>query len=66
MKVAQACSRRQKGTAMMNVVVVAPVVWSPEQPVPEGHEGGGVKGTDEDEEQKVETHHDGEVVSEEP
>lgn len=46
----------------MNILVL----WSPEQPVPEGQESGGVEGTDEDEQQKVETHHDGEVVPEEP
>lgn len=39
---------------------------SPEQSVPEGDESGGVKGTDEYEQQKVETHHDGKMVSEEP
>lgn len=39
---------------------------SPKQSVPKGYEGGGVKGTDEDEQQEVETHHDGKMVSEEP
>lgn len=39
---------------------------SPEQPVPKGHDGGGVEGTDKYEQQQIETHHDGEVVSEEP
>lgn len=49
-----------------NIQAVCPVVLSPEQSVPEGYEGGGVKGTDEYEQQKVETHHDGKMVSEEP
>lgn len=39
------------------------VLLSPEQSVPERQEGGGVEGTDEDEQQKVEAHHDGEVMS---
>lgn len=39
---------------------------SPEQSVPKGYEGGGVKGTNEYEQQKVETHHDGKMVSEKP
>uniref|UniRef100_A0A7N6A603 Ig-like domain-containing protein n=1 Tax=Anabas testudineus TaxID=64144 RepID=A0A7N6A603_ANATE len=34
--------------------------------VPKGYEGGGVKGTDENEQQKVETHHDGKMVFEKP
>lgn len=39
---------------------------SPEESVPKGNDGGGVKGTDEYEQQKVETHHDGKMVPEEP
>lgn len=45
---------------------VIPVISSPEQSVPERNKGGGVQGTDENEQQKVKTHHDGKVVSEEP
>lgn len=39
---------------------------SPEQPVPKGYEGGGVEGTEKYEKQKVETHHESKMVSEEP
>lgn len=41
-------------------------VVSPEQPLPKGQEGGGIEGTDKNEQQKVEAHHDGEVVSDQP
>lgn len=51
----------------MNIQAVCPaVVTSPEESVPKGDDGGGVKGTDEYEQQKVEAHHDGKMVSEEP
>lgn len=43
-----------------------PIVLSLEQSVPGGNEGGWVEGTDEDEQQKVEAHHDGEVMSRQP
>lgn len=43
-----------------------PIVLSLEQSVPGGNEGGWVEATDEDEQQKVEAHHDGEVMSEKP
>lgn len=44
------------------------VEWSglPEHSVPEGLESGRVEGTDEHEEQNVETHHDGKMMSDEP
>lgn len=41
-------------------------VSSPEQSVPKRHKGRGVEGTDENEQQKVETHHDGKVVPKKP
>lgn len=41
-------------------------VLSPEDFVPNGHECVGVEGTDEYEQQQVQTHHDGKMVSEEP
>lgn len=56
----------QEGTVIINIQAVCPAVLSPEQSVPKGYEGGGVKGTDKYEQQKVETHHDGKMVSEEP
>ena len=45
---------------------MCPVVSSPEESAPKGDEGVGVKGTDEYEQQKVETHHDRKMVSREP
>lgn len=42
------------------------MVLSPEDFVPNGHERVGVKGTDEYEQQQVQAHHDGKMVSEEP
>lgn len=38
-------------------------VVSPEQSLPKGQEGGGVEGTDEYEQQKVEAHHNGKMMS---
>lgn len=43
-----------------------PGLRSPKQSVPEGLEGGGVEGTNEDEQQQVQAHHDGKVVSDQP
>lgn len=43
-----------------------PILLSLEQSVPGGNEGGWVESTDDDEQQKVEAHHDGEVMSEKP
>lgn len=43
-----------------------PIVLSLEQSVPGGNKGGWVEGTDEDEQQKVEAHHDGKMMSEKP
>ena len=47
-------------------IINTQAVVSPEQSVPKGKEVGGVKGTDEYEQQQVEAHHDGEMMSEEP
>ena len=65
---AQASSQSliRKALWIIKIQAVCPVVLSPEQSVPKGYEVGGVKGTDEYEQQKVETHHDGKMVSEEP
>lgn len=65
---AQASSQSliRKALWIINILAVCPVVLSPEQSVPKGYEVGGVEGTDEYEQQQVETHHDGKMVSEEP
>lgn len=59
----ETASAGQKGTVGQEVR--SPVL-SPEDFVPNGHERVGAKGTDEYEQQQVQTHHDGKMVPEEP
>lgn len=65
-KTASSQSLLRKALWTTNIQAICPIALSPKQSVPKGNEGGGVEGTDEYEQQNIEAHHDGKMVSEEP